>query len=275
MKPWLLNSIRVLVISVCGLHVAGIGGNSGLHAEDEDLPAPAAVENNFEIHESNFDQWVFGSGRTTAQGKQRIETLLTLNIEDVDRTCHLTEIQKKKLMLAGRGDIKRYFDEVEAVRREFMVVRRDQEKFNQIWQKIQPLQTKLQSGIYTDDSFFLKTVHTTLTSEQATVYEAAQLERRKSRYFARIDHFVAMLENSLPLKDEQRQRLIKLLQEETRVPRKVGTYDFYVVQYQLANIPEAKLKPIFDKQQWQAIQQQIAQGRGMEQFLRTNKILPE
>lgn len=276
MKLRLIQIWRASVIAALSMTLVVASGSVSALAEDEDQPAAQAmVQNQFEVHESNFDQWVFGSGRTATQGKQRIETLLTLNIEDVDRTCKLAEAQRKKLLLAGRGDIKRYFDEVEVVRKEFLVVRKDQEKFNQIWQKIQPLQTKLATGIYTDESFFLKTVHSTLTSEQAAAYDKAQFERRKMRYFARIDHFVAMMENNLPMRDQQRQQLIKLLQEETRIPRKVGTYDFYVVQYQLANIPEEKLKPLFDKQQWQSMQQQIAQGRGMEQFLRTNKILPE
>ena len=63
--------------------------------------------------EDQFDQWVFGAPRNSRAGRNKLDSLLTLEVDEVCRTCGLSEVQKKKLVLAGRGDIKRFFDKVE------------------------------------------------------------------------------------------------------------------------------------------------------------------
>ncbi|HLQ43829.1 MAG TPA: hypothetical protein VK137_03800, partial [Planctomycetaceae bacterium] len=198
------------------------------------------------------------------------ETQLKLQAEEVDRACGLTEAQKKKLQLAGRGDIKRFFERVEELRKKFLLVRRDQQKFNEIWQDIQPLQMTLNSGLFDDQSFFHKTVRRTLTAEQAGHYEQVERERRQFRYRAKVELVVATLENGLPMRDEQRQKLIRLVLDETQPPRKFGQYDYYVVMLQVSKLPENKLKPLFDNAQWKIMRQQFDQVKGMEQFLKQN-----
>ena len=46
----------------------------------------------------------------------------------IDAVNRLTPGQRQKLELAGRGDIKHFFDQVEAKRREFEEVRNDLQK---------------------------------------------------------------------------------------------------------------------------------------------------
>lgn len=260
-------------VFLSGCLLLGVAQNSSL-AEDEDKPnaIQAAVEG-FDIDPSNFDQWIYGGNLNAQQGQQRIQSQLKLNIEEVDRVCGITEAQKKKLQLAGRGDLKRFNDDVEVVRKEFMLVRRDQEKFNQLWQKISPLQVRVASGIFGTDSLFMKTVQQTLTVEQYAAYQKADWERRRARYFARVDQYLVVLESGLPLKDEQRNALRAFLRDESKIPRRTSQYDFYLVQYSLGTIPEEKLKAIFDAEQWKLMSTQVAQGRGMVQFLQQQKIL--
>jgi hypothetical protein len=47
-----------------------------------------------------------------------------------------------------------------------------------------------------------------------------------------------------------------------------------VVLVQLAKLPEATLKPIFDDAQWQLLKRQLTQMQGMEQFLKNSDLLP-
>ena len=195
-------------------------------------------------------------------------------MESVDRHCDLSNAQKSKLELAGRGDIKRFFDEVEVVRKEFMKVRRDRQKFNQIHQKISPLQMKFNSGIFDDSSLLHKVLKRTLDTQQQAKYEQSELERRRFRYQARVAMVVAMLEKGVPLLDEQRQKLIKLIGEETEPPRKFGQYDYYVVLYQASTLPEDKLKPIFDDAQWRALQVQLRQAKSMRRTLQKQMFIP-
>ncbi len=82
------------------------------------------------------------------------------------------------------------------------------------------------------------------------------------------------LEQTLKLTANQRRRLEKLLIEETRAPKAFGSYDYYGLIFQAAKIPEDKLKPIFDDDQWQALTQQFQEVRGMKKLLNNGGFLP-
>ena len=65
-----------------------------------------------------------------------------------------------------------------------------------------------------------------------------------------------------------------MLLEETKPPRKFGhQYDYYVIMWQAAKLPEDKLKPLFDDVQWKVLNQQFAQMQGMEQWLKQFGVL--
>ena len=267
----------IAVVSGTGAFEAIVWGQDDWEVE-EDAPArpgplaPAASER----PENAFDQMVFRGNGNARQEKKRLESLLTLQVESVELACGLSDAQKRKLQLAGCGDMKRFFGSVEENRKMFRKVRNDRNKINQFWQDIQPLQAKLNSGFFDDVSLFHKVLRRTLDSEQFAKYEQQESERRKFRYEAKIGLVVAMLENGMPLRDEQRQRFVKLLVDETQPPRRFGQsqYDYYVVLFQAAKLPENKLKPIFDDAQWRALSQQFAQAKAMERTLRKNGIVP-
>lgn len=243
--------------------------------DDWDREAEMVVEQPaaFLAAEENFDQWVFG-GTRAGQANKRLETLLASQVDAVERVCGLSEAQKQKLLLAGRGDVKRFFESADAARKKFEAVRRDQNAFNQVWQDIQPLQIKFNAGLFGDASLFRKVLQRTLDPEQSARYEQQEAARRKFRYEAKIGLVVAVLESGVPLRDEQRQKLVKVLLEETQTPNKFGQYDYYVVLCQAAHLPEEKLKPIFDEAQWQALRRLFAQAAGMEVALRRNGVIP-
>ena len=88
--------------------------------------------------------------------RNKLDSFLSLNVEDLERTCGLTPVQKKKLLLAGRGDIKRFFDRVEDLRKKFDKVKNDQNQFGLMWQDIQALQAAFQAGVFGEESIFAK-----------------------------------------------------------------------------------------------------------------------
>src|SRR5438034_7694 len=79
--------------------------------------------------------------------------------------------------------------------------------------------------------------------------EAAEAERRKTRHQAKVRLFVAILEQSCPLKSSQRDALVDVLLKETRPALRSSEYDWYVVVVQAGKIPDDKLKPTLDKAQ--------------------------
>ena len=177
--------------------------------------------------------------------------------------------------MAGRGDIKRLFDGFAAIKQKFEQVKRDQNKMNEVFQAAQPLQASLQSRPFGRDSLLYKTIPSTLDERQTGIVGQLEQAQRQYRHQARVELVVAMLDEGLAISGRQREQLVRVLVESTRPPRQSGPNDFYVVVVQAAKLPEAKLKPIFDDQQWRLWNQAVRRYAGMEQHLRQQGILDE
>jgi hypothetical protein len=223
--------------------------------------------------DENFDQWVFQQDRNASTARKRLGSMLVIQLEGTDRASPLTDPQKQKLQLAGRGDVKRFFDRYETVKQKFHLIKDDQQKFQEIWQDINPLQTALQAGLFDSDSLFYKSLHNTLTDDQRARHDVVDRERREFSHRASIALAVNTWEQSVPLRDAQRRDLITLLTNQTKMPRKSGSYDYYLIMYQLSQLAEEKLKPHFDEMQWKIVGQQLAQAKGWGQFLKTAGVL--
>ncbi len=265
-RPWPLLAI-LLVAAVPQAH----------GQDDLDDPEEPPVVNNVAIDESNFDRWVYGNmGGTGANARDRLESLLTLNIDEADRVCKLTDAQKKKLRLAGHGDLKRFLERVDEARRVFHRLNRDQNNINAIYQETVPLATMLRAGLFGDESFFGKTLRTTLDPEQAGRYRANLEEKARFRYRAKVTVAVANLDAAVGLTADQRRKLVELVIRETRLPVKsAANYENYVVLYKMSRLPEEKFRPILDEARYRDLNRQLQQSRNMEQFLKANGYLDE
>ncbi|MDA0806729.1 MAG: hypothetical protein O2983_06995 [Planctomycetota bacterium] len=225
--------------------------------------------------DEQFEQWVFQQYGNAATARARLKESLELYTEDVDRSCGLSDAQKQKLRLAGRGDIERFFRTYEVVKKKFQAIRNDQQKVNQIFQDISPLQAQMMSGLFDSDSLLQKCLINTISRQQFLKYHKIDQERRRFHHESKVGLVVMMLDQSAPITAEQRQQLTTLLLRETRPPRKSGQYDYYVMMHQVSKIDAAKLKLILDDIQWQVFNQQLAQLRNIEQWLKQNGLLSD
>jgi hypothetical protein len=222
------------------------------------------------MDDNQFNGWLFQrSGQAPDE-----ESEITLMVEAIDRTCHLNDEQKDKLHLAGHGDYARFDQKVNDLRSECVGKTYDQNEMQALYQKFQPLRNEYQAGMLGSTSLFAKVVHRALTPEQQEEYEAAEAERRKTRHEAKVRLFVALLEQSCPLKSSQRDALVELLLKDTQPALRSSDYDWYVVIVQAAKIPDSKLKPILDQAQLAYFKKITAQVRGMEGRLRQLGVLP-
>lgn len=244
---------------------------------EEDEPIAAHMQPVIGVE--NFERWVFnstGNGNgSEIKTRQHFQNQAKSRIDRIDQMCGLTEMQKKKLELAAKGDMVHFFDRVEVAREKFMRLRHDQQKMQEIWQDIQPLQTAIQSEQFSAGSFFRKTLQRTLSEEQFAKFENAEMERRKFIYRAKILSVVASLETNTPMSADQREKLVQLIETETPVPRAFGQYDQYVVLYQMGRIPPEKMQSIFDESQIKLLERRLNQGRGMGQWLERMGLLGE
>jgi hypothetical protein len=231
---------------------------------------PIRAQNKFVMDDNQFNGWLFqGSGQVPDE-----ESEVTLMVEAMDRSCHLTAEQKEKLRLAGHGDYARFDQKVDDLRSECVGKTYNQNEINDLYQKFQPLTAQYQAGMLGPTSLFAKVAHRALTPEQHEEYEAAEAERRKARHAAKVGLFVAILEQSCPLKASQRDAMVDLLLKETRPALRSSEYDWYVVIVQAAKIPDSKLKPILDQAQMTYLKKITGQARGMEPTLRQMGVLP-
>ena len=93
----------------------------------------------FVVAEETFDRWLFGSTGDADSGRAYLESLLQRKVEDVNQVRELSLAQRKKLVLAGRGDIKRLFDRIEDERKEFRRIRTEAERCGEFLRELQPL----------------------------------------------------------------------------------------------------------------------------------------
>jgi hypothetical protein len=130
-----------------------------------------------------LDQLVFGNGQNAADGRRRLDALLNQKIKAVEKFCRLTDAQKQKLQLAGRGDIKRFTDRMEALRPAFqqvhVVVNEDDAREVSTWAgtlawDAKTLRTTLRLGLFEEGSLFAKTLSTSVATDQLAAYDAAK-----------------------------------------------------------------------------------------------------
>jgi hypothetical protein len=279
----MMSNLRILSRLLLVWSALVIAGNCRFaRAQDDDDPVEnenAQPVNNLRmgmINQGNLeqmDQWVFGRYGGSGGARNKLDSSLLLRIQDLERACGITEVQQRKLRLAGRGDIKRFFDKVEELKRKYQRGQNDSNA--NIWQEIQPLQVELNTGLFGDNSLYAKTIRRTLNHDQAARFESVSHERTSFRFRATVDWFVVHLDKGLGLTDDQRKQFVELLVNEARPPRKFGPGDYWYLLLQTARLPEAKLKPVFDAPQWRLLSRQFAQAKGMEQWLKTNGVIAD
>lgn len=268
MNATLSRSLAALVLGLAATSAA-----RAQEADGEEVEGPAQQARPvFTLNEPQFYQWALGAQDASA-ARSRLESYLALKVESVDRACGLTEAQKQKLTLAGKGDMKRLWDRLEEKKRKYVNVPHDQEKMNDIVQDLQPLRALVSAEPFADGSFFAKTLHVMLTGDQLARYETAAREKAAFRYRAKVDLVIATLDQAAGFSDKQRQELRKLILEETEPPKEFGQYDYQVAMAQVAKLPEEKLKAIFDDIQWRVLKRRLEQARLMEQALINRGVL--
>jgi len=236
-------------------------------------------------NDGQLERSVFQQYGTASGARRRLDMELTMGIIEIERACKLTDSQKQKLRLAGRGDIKRFFDRYEDVKQKAEASEQDEQKGQEIWQDINSLQTTLMAGIFGEHSLLIKSLPNTLTREQFTRYDVRSRERRAERHRECAERAlatlkrafeitVARLERNIVLREEQREKLLALMIHETKPSPKAGPYDTQVILVQLGRLPEEKLKRLFDEDQWPIMSQQLAGYQQLEPMLKQAGLMP-
>jgi hypothetical protein len=225
-------------------------------AEDGEPERPLAQD----ARDARVEQW---ASQLRLETQARLESRLTGEIERIERSCRITEEQRKKLELAGLGDLKRSLDRFDIAGKSLRAARGDKRKRQVLVQEIETVRRQIMADLPGQGSMFAKTLARVLSADQMATYREGVRASRTFRHRARVDGVVEIFDMTAGCSDKQRQRLTQLLLRETRLPAKRDE-DVMVIMAQAVRLPEAKLRPIFDDLQWRALtpmlQEMVAQS---------------
>jgi hypothetical protein len=227
-----------------------------------------------EISDEAFDRLVFGSGGVD-QFRRRMELNLIAHVRDVDKVCSLTAAQEKKLLLAGRGDIKRYFDRVEQARVRFDQGAGDRVEPETMIVELQRLNRAYRPEFLGASSLLSKSLKNTLTPEQFDRFVKVTRDRAVAHHRATVAWVVGVMDTTLRLTSRQHRQLEELLIKETKPPRRFGEYDYYGVMFQVSRLPERRLRPILDDNQWGKLSLQLTEAIRLERTLKDEGFVPD
>jgi hypothetical protein len=222
------------------------------------------------ITDEPFKHSLFDPDGGADRARARLEARLAWEIRRIDQVYGLSPEQKHKLEVAGRGDIKRLFDDVRKQQERLESARGDVLQYRAILKGLKPLRVDAHL-LFIDGSLFAKTLKTTLSPAQRARYE----KDRRDFYRGRVEWAVSFLEQRLRLSRDQCERITTLIVAESQPLRRYGESDFSAILFQASQLPEGKLRPIFDEDQWLLLAGQFQDVKRLERDLVAEGYLPE
>jgi hypothetical protein len=237
----------------------------------EDEQQANAEHGTFELTAEQLDRWVFNNAGGDAL--QSYQTLINIEIEQIDAICSLSPKQKRMLALAGAGELQHIRDSLAPLHAQYAGRVIAQADINEIFQEIQPFREMVKRKVLNPDSLVCKLLQTTLDEEQSKRWAGWLLDRTRIRQRGQIASAVAAIERKVPLIQSQRQALIQLLEAEVLPAlrdsdvRNMGIEtSTAVLSHMNAMAPEA-FQTFLDDAQWDAMQSVFAPHRGRLRLL--------
>jgi hypothetical protein len=110
------------------------------------------------VEPENFDRWLFEDAGFETTPQQHLDDVLRAKIGTAVQEYGPTAEQRLKLRLAGKGDVKRFFDQVEERRGRFDKERRNYQSGLAALKGLNDLSLIYTEGPFGDGSLFAKTL---------------------------------------------------------------------------------------------------------------------
>jgi hypothetical protein len=239
--------------------------------------APVTAQNPA-ISIEQFDAWIFqglpGRGQAT---REAIESRVDQEILRISRAITLEDAQTSRLKLAGKGDVKRFFDRVDKARRQFLAMqdRLERNNLNEAYQLAMPLQQELTAGLFGPKSLLQKSIPSTLDEQQMEAWQREIERSDRVRAERAVTLFIAQMQRQVPMTADQRTRLAELLNARVKSVRTTDRYTPYLIQYRMSEVPRETFVKMFDVEQMKAIDHSIRQGQAMGAMVRQRGLLDD
>jgi hypothetical protein len=229
------------------------------------------------VPEQVFDEVVFGdllANRPTP--RERLMADLEEESRAIAGHCSLTIAQRRKIELAGRGDIKDWIDRAEHLRAILTsdsgkpMREAEEAEFDQLVREMQVLQAERESGLFGASSFFRKALLHSLTPQQRDALDAFDRDRRVGV----IDRVLTSSPTPANLLSHRGQKRVTsyLANKCPDMPLK-GPWPWYIVFLQ-ADEHSKELQKMLSDDDWQFLNAQVTRARKAERELRILCVWP-
>jgi hypothetical protein len=237
---------------------------------------PQAEAQNNVIGMEQFNRWIFSRLQNEQAARKTLLSRIEHEIERINLVAVLSEDEKAKIRLAGRGDVKRFFDDVREARRKFTELGEvNQNQVQEAYQLASPLAQRINSGLFDKNSLLKKVAATAPSPERSARIRERNQRRREMQKKVAIKAYVATMGRTIPLTSKQRGQLIDLISNEVDLAHFNATYLFQLISYRISQLPEADLRAIFDEKQWNAFENTIAQAKAMKAMLKQQGLIDD
>lgn len=208
--------------------------------------------------EDLVEQLVFREYGYANDARRKLGRFLADEVDEIDRACSLSPEQKGKLMLAGRGDIKRFFDKYSALKVDPLIIDQSEtfverhrarelrfSEYGELARRTACLWTILQGNLHGSGSLLSRSTASALDQRQLSRYQKLIRSRLNANHEATIQNLIRALERNEPLSDFRREQLAALLRKEIKPSNNDGPFGLYYLLIELGRLPQEKLQPHF------------------------------
>ena len=181
---------------------------------------------------------------------------LELELDWIEASCKIDAAQRNKLRIAGRGDIKRFFDRMSDLKRRYRQVKGKPAELARLQQALSAIKRGTSDNLFGETSLFCKTLLAVLSSEQLVLHARAREDARVFQQRAVVARAVQLCEVAVGLKDDQRAALSELFLAQARQLKseQTGQPDVdELLVVRTAGSSRVKLSTILDERQWAAL----------------------
>lgn len=223
--------------------------------EQQDLPPRALPDRDLVLRriQANMVLRSLQSFGSMESFRDRLNHELAKRVSVLAHEFQLTDAQKTKLLMGGKGDIKRVCDRFEALERRTARNAEDDARIGELQRDIAEFVRDMQRGVFDSDSLFAKTMATTISREQRAQSHTRRREQDLARYRADIADAANTLAVALGFSDNQKRDLENLLTNEIDPPLEIGDSERVYIMCRFSQVPEAKVKPICNSAQWRLL----------------------
>jgi len=218
--------------------------------------------------DTTFDEWVFNNNSDRFQTE--IDGLFNRRVEEILKRFRLAESHREKLKLAARGDVNRYLDDLEDVRRRFDATLKEDNG-------IEEHPATSEWAMVRKEATRFRTRHKKLFDQNSLVWKVATriaAEEDLKRRRLSISLVVREIASSVDLDSEQEQALVTLVQGELSTTRVHKDFDTVLVGYNCSQIPAQTLKSVFHDDQLPQVLQVLASYQQHRDLLTRHRLIP-